>query len=368
MKIGITGNKGFVGRHLTNYLKLKENIQIINFEKGYFENESSLLSFVSQCDAIVHLAAVNRHESEEVLYETNVQLAQQLIDACIKMDAKPHILFSSSTQEALHNTYGNAKREARSIIENWAKEHGGKCSGLIIPNVFGPFGKPGYNSVVATFCHKITRGEEIQVNNDSKINLIYVNELIEDIYQELINPIYGVINIPHRHEITVVKLAEKLKYFYHIYMISNQFPNIDTPFDLALFNTFRCYIPVEHYPVLYKKNTDQRGTFIELARTSSAGQSSYSTTNPGITRGNHFHTRKAERFSVISGKARISLRKVDSEEVISYDLDGENPAYVDMPIWYTHNITNIGTDTLLTFFWINEPYDAEDPDTWFVEV
>jgi UDP-2-acetamido-2,6-beta-L-arabino-hexul-4-ose reductase len=295
-------------------------------------------------------------------------LAQQLIDACVKVDAKPHILFSSSTQESMLNTYGNAKKQARSIIESWANENKGKSSGLIIPNVFGPFGKPNYNSVVATFCHKICRGEEIKVNNDSTINLIYVNELIEEFYQELTFPTYGELTINHRHEITVLDLAQKLKNFYNTYMISNQFPNLDHPFDLALFNTFRCYIPTEHYPVLYKKNSDTRGTFIELAKTTSKGQSSYSSTNPGYTRGNHFHTRKAERFSVISGKARISLRKVDSEEVIHYELDGENPAYVDMPIWYTHNITNIGSDTLLTYFWINEPYDAEDPDTWFVEV
>ena len=146
------------------------------------------------------------------------------------------------------------------------------------------------------------------------------------------------------------------------------FPNLEDSFQKALFNTFRCYIPVSHYPVKFIKHTDNRGSFVEIARTNSSGQFSYSTTVPGITRGNHFHTRKAERFAVISGKARIQLRKTGSEEVIDYYLDGDEPAYVDMPIWHTHNIKNIGEEELITLFWINEPYNPEDADTYFEDV
>ena len=146
------------------------------------------------------------------------------------------------------------------------------------------------------------------------------------------------------------------------------FPNLEDPFEKALFNTFRCYVPESHYPVKYTKHTDNRGSFVEIARTQTSGQFSYSTTVPGITRGNHFHTRKAERFAVISGKALIQLRKIGTDEVIDYYLDGNEPAYVDMPIWYTHNIKNIGDEELITLFWINEPYNPEDADTYFEDV
>jgi UDP-2-acetamido-2,6-beta-L-arabino-hexul-4-ose reductase len=153
-----------------------------------------------------------------------------------------------------------------------------------------------------------------------------------------------------------------------LYLDKGEFPALDTPFDLALFNTFRCYIPEEKYPFTLKLNPDQRGMFVEVVRTGSSGQFSYSTTKPGITRGNHFHTRKAERFAVIQGKAKISLRRIGTDHVVDYIIDGETPGFVDMPIWHTHNITNIGDTELLTLFWINEPYNADDPDTYFVNV
>ena len=146
------------------------------------------------------------------------------------------------------------------------------------------------------------------------------------------------------------------------------FPSLENPFEKALFNTYRCYVPESHFPVLLQKHTDPRGSFVEIAKTNTSGQFSFSTTVPGITRGNHFHTRKAERFAVINGKALIQLRKIGTNKVIDYYLDGENPAYVDMPIWYTHNIKNIGDTELVTLFWINEPYNPEDADTYFENV
>jgi UDP-2-acetamido-2,6-beta-L-arabino-hexul-4-ose reductase len=146
------------------------------------------------------------------------------------------------------------------------------------------------------------------------------------------------------------------------------FPSLEDAFEKALFNTFRCYAPQEHYPVKLTKHTDDRGSFVEIARTETSGQFSFSTTVPGITRGNHYHTRKAERFAVISGKALIQLRKIGTDEVIDYYLDGKEPAYVDMPIWYTHNIKNIGDEELITLFWINEPYNPKNADTYFENV
>ena len=368
MKVGITGQNGFVGRHLFNFLDLKEEIELIPFSKSYFENQEELQKFVSECDAIVHLAAMNRHEDQQVIYDTNINLVKKLIKACRATDAKPHILISSSTQEERDNLYGKSKKEGRELLEKWAAENGSKTTGMVIPNVFGPFGKPFYNSFVATFCHQVARGEKPTIINDSSVQLIYVNELIDEIYNLLINPVSGKVLIPYFHDVKVSEVLEKLNVYYNDYIEKGIFPTLETPLDLALFNSFRCYIPNNHYPQPFTKHTDNRGSFVEIVRANTSGQFSFSTTKPGITRGNHFHTRKAERFAVIKGKAKISIRKIDSDEVVDYFIDGENPAYVDMPIWHTHNISNIGDEEMIALFWINEPYNAEDADTYFVNV
>jgi UDP-2-acetamido-2,6-beta-L-arabino-hexul-4-ose reductase len=368
MKVGITGVEGFIGRHLKNYLSLQKDIELVSFEKSWFEQPQQLQHFVQQCDTIVHLAAMNRHSDAQVIYRTNIELVGQLIAACTVVSATPHILFSSSTQEYKDNEYGQSKKIGRTNLETWGVATGAKVTGMVIPNVFGPFGKPFYNSVIATFCHQVAVGEQPQIQVDGTLQLVYINELITDIYQFMIEGTEGTVEVAHRHEIKVSEMLDILLEFKVLYIDNGTVPAINTPFRLALFNTFRCYIPPVHYPVLFKLNPDDRGTFVEIIRTNSAGQFSYSTTKPGITRGNHFHTRKAERFAVISGKARIDLRKIDSQEVISYTIDGTSPAFVDMPIWYTHNITNIGEEELLTLFWINEPYNPDDPDTYFVNV
>jgi UDP-2-acetamido-2,6-beta-L-arabino-hexul-4-ose reductase len=368
-KIVVIGSDGFIGKHLINYLRLKNQFDVVGVNREVFEDDLRFNDALKNANTIVHLAAINRHEDQEFLASENVRLTKRLTSACEKLNIHPHIIFSSSTQESLNNIYGQAKRNARHHIAEWSEKNKASQSGLIIPNVFGPFGRPNYNSFVATFCHKIANGETPSIIEDREVELVYVLELLDDIYKEIINPQFGEINIPTRYKIKVSDCLGKLLDFRDQYLINNEFPSLVHSFDLALFNTFRCYIPHTHYPVDYKINTDQRGSFVEIARTHTSGQTSYSTTHPGITRGNHFHTRKAERFAVISGKAKIELRKVDSDEVISYIIDGDKqPAFVDMPIWHTHNISNIGNTTLLTMFWINEPYNQEDPDTYFVNV
>jgi UDP-2-acetamido-2,6-beta-L-arabino-hexul-4-ose reductase len=368
IKIGITGQAGFVGTHLYNYLGLQANVERIDFTDSFFSDEAGLENFVGKCDAIVHLAAMNRHPDPQVIYDTNIELVSKLVAACEKKKVTPHILFSSSTQEKADNLYGKSKLLGRKMLEKWAKKSGGKISGLVIPNVFGPFGKPFYNSFIATFCHQLTHGLTPAINVDSKVNLIYVNELIELFYQTILNEKTGRIAIKHTKSIKVSEILALLNGFKIDYFDNGIFPSLTEDFEKALFNTFRCYIPHEHYPFYFKNNVDSRGNFVEITRTNSSGQFSFSTTYPNITRGNHFHTRKAERFAVIKGKALIQLRKVDSNEVIDYYLDGEKPSCVDMPIWYTHNIKNIGEEDLITLFWINEPYNSNDPDTYFVTV
>ena len=373
IKVGITGQNGFMGGHLYNFLGTKnEQVLRISFEREFFKNENDLQKFVSSCDVVVHIAAMNRHDDEQVIYETNIDLVQRLIKACVSTKSTPKIIFSSSTQEEKDNLYGRSKREGRKLLENWAKENNGAVTSLIIPNVFGPFGKPFYNSFIATFSHQIIQGEEPTVINDSTVNLIYINELSKVFHEEITKKntkgIYHY-TVPHTSSRKVSDILSLLKTFKNQYIDNGHVPNVNlNSFELDLFNTFTSFTPKDYYPRTYVKHTDNRGAFVEIIRAGAAGQSSYSTTVPGITRGNHYHTRKIERFAVISGKASIRIRKVDSNEVIEYILDGAEPAYVDMPIWYTHNITNIGETELITLFWINEPYNPEDSDTYFVEV
>ena len=371
LKVGITGQSGFMGRHLYNYLSLKEELNLVNFDRSFFENKARLEEFIKSCDVIVHTAAMNRHESQEFIYETNVGLVNKLISACENNGSIPKIVFSSSTQEDRDNLYGKSKRDGRNLLEKWAEKNEASVSSLIIPNVFGPFGKPFYNSFIATFCHQIINGEEPKVINDSSIDLIYINELCESFYEEIKRNNKKISSKLVEHT-SIKKVSEILSLLYQYkeaYLDNGEIPNVPMKsFELHLFNTFTSFIPKSYFPRIFPKYSDNRGAFVEIVRAGVSGQLSYSTTFPGITRGNHYHTRKVERFAVIKGKASIKLRKVDSEEVIEYFLDGDKPSYVDMPIWYTHNITNIGEEELVTLFWINEPYNPDDADTYFIEV
>lgn len=371
MKIGITGQNGFIGSHLYRTLGLfPEEFQRVDFRNEFFEDEETLDEFVQQCDAIVHLAAVNRHESEEALYETNVALAQKLADALRRTKSAAHILFSSSSQEERENLYGKSKREGRRILAKAARENDGRFTGLIIPNVFGPFGMPNYNSFIATFCHKLTHGEEPTILNDGEVKLIYVGELVNLILEKIREgKTEEEFVVPHTSTNKVSEVLQKLNNFKKLYFENGEIPALQSSFDLNLFNTFRSYIDLQDYfPKKFVQHTDNRGAFVEVIRLGIGGQCSFSTTVPGITRGNHYHTRKIERFAVIKGRAKIQLRKIGTDEVLDFHLDGAEPAYVDMPIWYTHNITNTGDEELYTIFWINEPYNPADADTYFEEV
>ena len=370
MKIGITGQNGFIGYHLTQSIKYKHSdYTLVPFQKSFFEKENSLIEFVSSCDVIVHLAGVNRANTDQEVYKGNMEITNSLKKALVGARFQGQLLFASSAQENGDSIYGKAKKESRVLLEDTINSLGGKFTGLIIPNVFGPFCKPNYNSFVATFCSKILNDEAPEVIQDANVPLLYVGNLVEQILEVIRNPKGSLIEIKPDLEVKVTEVLDLLNTFKDSYLDSNTIPSLQTPFELELFNTFRSYLDIENrYPSLLEKHSDQRGFFSEIIRTDIGGQFSYSTTLPGITRGNHFHTRKIERFIVIGGKAKISLRKIGSIEVYEYLLDGENPSYVDMPIWYTHNITNIGSATLITAFWINEAYNPEDTDTYFENV
>ena len=378
IKIGITGQTGFVGTHLFDTIGLYQDKFIrIPFQDELFRNDTQLQNFVNQCDVIVHLAAMNRHNDPEMIYNTNIGLVNQLIAACESTQSTPHILFSSSTQEDRDNLYGRSKKEGRKLLEQWADINKGQFTGLIIPNVYGPFGHPYYNSVVATFCHQITHNEQPRIEVDGTLKLIYVGELVSQILEiveqsfsdQKNNVVINEVLLQHTAEIKVSTLLKLIQGYKNNYFERGEIPDLSNPFHKNIWNTFLCFLDHQlFYPFHLNLHTDNRGSFAETAKLKSGGQISFSTTVPGITRGNHFHTRKCERFAVIKGQAKIEIRRIGTDFKHSFLLNGDRPSFVDMPIWFTHNITNIGDDDLYTIFWINEEYDSSDPDTYFEEV
>ncbi len=367
LRVGITGQAGFIGTHLFNTLRLSPGkYRLQPFEDGYFQQPDALRDWVAGCDVIVHLAAMNRHGDPQVIYDTNLALVRKLIDAMEAAGAVPGVIFASSTQEERDNPYGRSKREGRALLAGWAARHGAVFTGLVIPNVFGPFGLPYYNSAIATFSHQLTHGEAPHIDIDGHLKLIYVGELAAAILQVIDERTdASLLPVAHTAERQVSDILRTLLRFKETYFERGEIPLLNHLFELQLFNTFRCFIdPGSHFPVPMTLKTDERGSFVETVREATGGQCSFSTTRPGVTRGNHFHTRKIERFAVIRGKACIRLRRIGTGEVLEFFLSGEAPAYVDMPVWYTHNITNTGDDDLYTLFWINEPFDPADPDTY----
>lgn len=370
IRIGITGSNGFVGWHLRNWLLLKpEKFVLIEFNRLFFQNDEALDNFVLSCDVIVHLAAVNRADESKDLFEINFSLAKLLVASLQRTLNKCHLIFTSSIQEYLGNDYGLGKKLARELFSDWAFTNKRLYSGLLLPNVFGPFSKPNYNTVVATFCQQILEGTSPNIIVDKLVPLVYIGNLVKKIEDIIVNSIVGEkIAIEFDFEMKVKELAFTFERYKSIYFDNGIIPELLNNNDINLFNTFRSFIPLKLLQKSLIKNSDERGDFLEVIRSRIGGQFSYSTTNPRITRGNHFHTRKIERFCVIKGNAIIQMRKVGSATITEFQVSGDDPAVIDIPIWHVHNLMNCGNSELVTLFWINEVYNPDDPDTYFQNV
>ena len=368
MNIGITGQSGFIGSHLYNYLKTMDGMTLIPFQKDYFEKEDALDRFIERCDVVVHLAGMNRGQDQEVS-EINIGLAEKLVSSLDRTHHRPHVIFSSTTQETRGTPYGESKKKSREAISKWAHESRARFTGLIIPNIYGPFCRPFYNSVVATFCFQLTHGQEPKIIMNQPIGLLYVGELVQRIFEVIRKEqVADELLIPAAKEIIVSELLSKLTGFKETYLEEGVIPDLADPFDLSLFNTFRSYIDTSHYPIPYDLKTDDRGSLFEVVRSLNKGQAFFSSTKPGVERGNQYHRRKVERFSIIKGRALVQLRRIGAEEIVKYTLDGDNPSYVDLPILHTHNLINTGDEELHMLFWASELYDPDDPDTYHEKV
>jgi UDP-2-acetamido-2,6-beta-L-arabino-hexul-4-ose reductase len=367
--IGITGAAGFVGSHLRDRLAREKGFELLPYDDSFYENRDAFIGFIKKTDVIVHLAGVNRDEPG-VVYKKNVELMEKLLACADAAQSTPYIIFSSSTQIERDNEYGRSKKRAMELLEQWSNKHNVPAVSMIIPNVFGDGGRPFYNSVVATFCHQITHGQEPTILQDGQMTMIYINDLVEEIYRLTENLPHGyrVEYIAPRAEVKVSEILALLNRYKDAYYGSGTVPATRSAFERDLYNTFITYMDAAEWEHHLKLHADDRGNFVEVFKLEDGGQISYSTTRPGITRGNHYHIRKNEKFCVASGQASIKLRRIGTDKVIEYLVSGDNPSWVEMPIYYTHNITNTGTTELITLFWINELFNPDDPDTFFEEV
>lgn len=370
MKILVTGAKGFIGKNLIAELRNRNYQDILEYDID--TKEEFIDTYCREADFVFHLAGVNRPKEQNEFMEGNFGFTSVLLDALKHNNNKCPIMLSSSTQAALNNPYGESKKAGEELLFNYSQETGAKVFVYRFPNVFGKWCRPNYNSAIATFCHNITHDLPIQVNDPEVVlDLVY----IDDVVNELINALEGKANkkddgYSYVETVHTVKLGEvaNLINSFSASRDNRSIPDMSNPFEKKLYSTYLSYLPIDKFSYPLKMNVDNRGSFTEIIRTPDRGQVSVNISKPGITKGNHWHNTKNEKFVVVSGKALIQFRKVDSDEVIDYHVSGDKIEVVDIPVGYTHNIINEGDTDLVTIMWVNEAFDPEKPDTYYLEV
>ena len=369
MKILVTGAKGFIGKNLIAELKNRKYNDIFEYDKG---TDRELLDvYCKEADFVFHLAGVNRPKDQSEFMDGNFGFTSILLKTLKQYNNTCPIMISSSIQAELDNPYGKSKKAGENLVFEYSKETGAKVLIYRFPNVFGKWCKPNYNSVVATFCHNIAHDLTIKVNDPSVVmNLVY----IDDVVNELISALEGketrsneFCEVPIVYTITLGNIADLIYSFKK--SRENRFvSDMSNGFTKKLYSTYLSYLPKDQFSYELKMNVDQRGSFTEFLKSPDRGQVSVNISKPGITKGNHWHHTKNEKFLVVYGKGVIRFRKIDSDEVLEYFVSEDKMEVVDIPIGYTHNIENLGDKDMVTIIWANEPFDPEKPDTYFLEV
>lgn len=357
MRVLVTGAQGFLGWHTRLRLHALSDHEVVAVGRVEWSN---VATWVADVDAVLHLAGVNRGSDIEV-EQGNLALAEDLAVALKGLGRPIRVVYANSTQVGNGTPYGTGKQRAAEVLRDAAEQSGGHLVDVHLPNVFGEHGRAAYNSFVATFVHATIEGQAPQIN-DNEVELLHAQDaarvLIDGLHsqQERVDP-RGTLA-------RVRKVWELLAEFQDSYA-TGEIPDLSSPFRVDLFNTYRAALFPSHAPISLTPHTDDRGRFVETVRCRGGqGQTSISTTVPGITRGEHYHLHKIERFAVVQGEATISLRKMFTDDVIDFPVTGDAPAAIDMPIGWVHNITNTGQGTLLTQFWAHELFRPEAPDTF----
>ncbi|NLW13523.1 MAG: SDR family oxidoreductase [Trueperella sp.] len=369
MRVLVTGSKGFIGRNLTVRLQEQGKYEILEIDR---ENSwESVVQALATADYVVHLAGINRPKTEDEFGAGNVGFTQRLCAELERQGRSLPILFSSSIQAILDNPYGRSKREAEEVIANYAQRTGAPAIIYRLPNVFGKWCRPNYNSVVATFCYNIARDLPITISDPNReLELAYIDDVVRAFLADMdLSERTGVYyrEVPVTHKTTLAKLADTIRSFKESRR-TLLVPDHADPFTHKLYATYLSYLDSEDFAYDLEQRIDARGALAEFIKSKHVGQIFVSRTKPGITRGNHYHHTKNEKFLVLSGEAIVRFRRIDDESVIEYSVRGEDFRVIDIPPGYTHSIQNVGDTELVTLFWANEIFDPENPDTYALPV
>ncbi len=367
----VTGAQGFIGKNLLDALSKKEEINIKAFDVN--DNEKKLMSYLQDTDFIFHLAGVNRPKNSNDFEIVNTGFTQTIVQLLEQLNKAVPIVMTSSIQAELNNPYGVSKRKAEDILIQYSKKFNCPVYLFRLPNVFGKWCRPNYNSVVATFCYNISHGLDIVISNREKeIVLVYIDDVIKefikvmDMNESLNNKRYYY-EIKKKFKIKLGKLVEVLYSFDRIRK-NLTIPDLSNDLIKYLYSTYLSYLDKNDFAYTLNMKKDQRGMLCELFKSKQFGQIFISTTHKGVIRGNHYHNTKIEKFCIIKGKAKIMLRSIMSKEIISYNVFGDKIQIIDIPPGYTHSIENVGNDELIVLFWASEIFNPKKPDTYYNEV
>lgn len=371
MKILITGAKGFIGKNLVAELSQKkyEHFELFLFDMG---SEIGLLDqYAKECDFVIHLAGVNRPEKIEDFMTGNFGFASILLEKLLHYENSAPILITSSIHAALNTPYGISKKAGEDLIFAYGKTNNIPVYVFRMPNVFGKWCRPNYNSVVATFCHNIANNLPIVVNDsNTKLTLVHVDDVVSAIIAAIDKKVImekDFCIIKPDFEVTLGEIVSLLISFKDSRK-TLAIPNMSDEFTKKLYATYLTYLSEDQFAYDLQMNVDNRGSFTEFAKTINNGQVSVNISKPGIIKGNHYHNLKNEKFLVVSGIGVIRFRKINDDNIIEYHVSGEKLQVVDIPPGYTHNIENLGKTDLVTIMWANEKFDPNNPDTIYMEV
>ena len=365
MRVLVTGARGFVGTNLCTSLRQRKDVMLFEFDIKHPATE--LDKALIEADAVFHLAGINRPLDEQEFTLVNTGLTQEICEKLIQYGNSPKIVFSSSIQAELQNPYGTSKKNAERVIEDYCNQTGADGVVYRLKNLFGKWCSPNYNSVVATFCYNIARDLPVQISDpDTVVDLTYIDDVIEAFLSELDSPdrlsFRFAEPLPSR-SIKVGELATLIRSF-HAHRTTLVLQDYGDPFVRSLYATFLSYLEDDALAYQLEALSDDRGSLAEFIKSAQIGQIFISRTRPGITRGNHYHQTKTEKFLIVQGEGIIRLRRIGSGEIIEYPVHGEDYRVVDIPPGYTHSIENVGNTEMITLFWSSEPYDPDQPDTW----
>jgi UDP-2-acetamido-2,6-beta-L-arabino-hexul-4-ose reductase len=358
----ITGADGFIGKNLFVRLKEQAEVQILSFIRG--NSTEALLAMVEKADAIVHLAGENRPSNVADFARVNTELTRPLCNAIRASGRNIPFILISSTQAAYDNPYGKSKLAAEQLAETLASETNNSTIIYRLPGVFGKWCKPNYNSVVATFCHNISRDLPIQIDDPAKtLQLVYIDDVVDELLRALVTKKSGLckVDINQKYTITLSELAEQITAFKNCRtsLISER---VGTGLTRALYATYISYLPPKNFVYDLPRHSDERGTFVEMLKTPDCGQFSFFTVHPGITRGSHYHHTKTEKFLVVNGVARMRFRHMITGEMCDITISSDKAQVVESIPGWVHDITNIGESEAIIMLWANEVFDHQRPD------